>query len=1067
MNNNIIQNNSNTFKVTKITTNSKCAKQYVLKNGTLIKHEHSTGIISKASAETIHLNSLHDLKTILDKALPSEMLILGHNKHTDIPFKIVTKQFEDKKQTFARTLENFQFDNSPIVLMDFDDLPKGMTIEDALKEFSDYYPSFAKAGKLICKSSSGSIKELDKNNYHVFVQLKDKAHADLVFKQWIKHRSENNLPLLIDQALSSSQQNRVVFLKPVVPNGYTIDKECKVIEGGLWDPSDEIVYQVFNEPQFTKVTVEPVSKITNLRDCNHKLLIERFDLWADVDYIRDLAIKVGCRPSRNRELLFTPYQEHDTPKAKIISERKPYFISAIGKDLHGKKGYNAFPLLVKYFEVIGKLDPKTAYINALQEAFGLIEGNDVDENAKAFELEKLLSDLPKVVGNSDEGFKKIEGFDDAKDLIKKGLSVFIKSVHGSGKTQEIVKSALVDMVKDSGKKMVYIAPTISLCEQAAHEIAETGVKVASYSDDKAFKSKYKGVQIVITTPNSFIEKVIEEGFIPSIIVVDEWVRVAASLAQRDSEDPFMGVFQRKAIIDQLKITEQLVLLDADDSYVSVELANYIGVKHFVNNTFKNKEHIQPEYEIRDAKDWASLFDLAIGYRKGFIFTDSKRATNELSAGLISKGFNVLTVNADTTDLLHVKKFLANPNEEVHNYDYIIYSPSMNVGTSITSVEWPTLGLIKGVVSPYDVLQGLRRSRRVGVVDGAIVPVTVFFNEHKYNKDSKTGAATQKSVDAYNNKLKKLSETLFKSSDDSSDVLSHLEEYSSIFSITYNQKPKDAFVKLLEHRGEVHKVLENEVRTEGKNGLNRSVAKSLDIEKASVELANAKPKYPSDIYHNPSARKAMERESGIKIITDEAFVAERKRDAMEILLNIEEGFLDSVDNTKMALEEGWMSKAIAYNTLVDNHPRLFEVMCELGNGKKKAGDFVKELMTILREYCWIEGGVFSDIPLSHRLEVRKILTGNYLTSFGYEFGMRAGKENLDDFEKASGQVLRRFLGNVGIEVVVSRRRENGKQCEFSGLSVKHFIIDRSIKQVEQQETETMTLAREILKQFKVE
>ena len=1053
------------FTLTKIHTDKKCAKQYVLKNGTLVKHENSTGMITKASGETIHLNSLHDLKTILDKSSPEEMLILGHNKHTDKPFKIVTKQFEDKKQTFARTLENFQFDNSPIVLMDFDDLPNGMSIEDALDEFSEYYPSFKESAKVVCKSSSGSIKELSKNNYHVFVQLKDKDHANLVFKQWIKYRSENKLPLLIDQALASSQQNRVVFLKPVVPNGYTIDKECQVIEGGLWDPTSEIVHTVFEEPLLHQASVNPISKISDLRDCNHGLLIERFNLWAGFDYIKELAIKVGCRPSRNKQELFTPYQMGNSPKAKIISNGSSLYISAIGKDLHGKKGYNAFPLLVKYFEVVEKIHSKVAYTKALRVAFDLIGGNDVEENTKAIELEKSLSDIPKVVENSDQVFKKIEGFDDANAIIKKGLSVYVKSIHGSGKTEGIVKKTLVEMVKNSDKKMVYIAPTISLCEQACFEISQTGVSVASYSNFDARKEKYIGVQIVVTTPNSFIDKVIKEGFIPSIIVVDEWVRVAASLSQRDSDDPFMGLSQRKAIIDRLRITEQVVLLDADDSYVGREVANYIGVKNFVDNTHKQFE--QPEYVIRDGKNWAALFDIAIGYRNGFIFTDSKKATSELSTGLSSKGFNVLCVNSDTTDLYHVKEFLANPNEEVKKYDYVVYSPSMNVGTSITSVEWPTIGLIKGVVSPYDVLQGLRRSRPVGVVDGVKVPVTVFFNELKYNRDSNTGKATQKSVDAYNRKLKKMSDVLFNSSDDSCDILLHLEEYSAIFSVTYNQKPSDAFCDLMEYRGEKFERIVDEAFTEGDSGLNRSVAKSLDIEKSSIELSNAKPKYPSNIYHNFNSRKALERESGLEIVIDESFIAERNRDAMEILLNIEEDFLDSADNAKLALKEGWMSKAISYNTLVDNHPRLFEAMCKLSNAGSKSGDFVKKMMTILREYCWIEDGVFSDIPMSHRLEVKKILTGNYLTSFGYDFGMRAGKENLNDFEKASGQVLRRFLGTIGMDVLVSRRRVDGKQTEFSKLSVKSYIIDRSIKEVAQQETDSMALAREVLKQFKVE
>ena len=1054
-------------KLTKITTQQSKAKKFVKVGNRLVKDERNTGVITKAKAETIQVNNLYDLKDIINNASPNEMLILGHNKHAS-NFNMVTRHHESvKHNAYARTLDNFVYGDHAIVLMDFDNLEdEGMTIDQALQSFADYYPSFAKAAKLICKSSTGAIKELNKQKYHIFVILKDAKLAQRVFKQWETARNEKELPVILDQALFSSQQNRIVFLKPEVPSDYTVDKECTIIEGELfWDPSSEIIEDILPEYSCNSVTVIPTIKEEDLRNNNHKLMIERFNKATTFDEMMDMLIQLGCRPSKKRGELFTPQQTGSSPKLKIISKGTHFFASAIGKMLHGKRGYNAFPLLMKTIELQGKTKTE-AYIDAIRVVFGKIGGNDPLENAEAFKKE--LVGLPKVVDHSDAKFKPICGFEEAQKSIQKTISTFVKSVHGSGKTDHIVKSVLVDMVKSSGKKMVYLAPTISLCEQAAFEVSKTGVDVQVYSNFDHRKEKYIGAQIVISTPNSFIENVIKEGFIPDIVVVDEWVRVAASLCQRDNDDPFMGLSARKAIIDRLKATEHLVLLDADDSYVSTELSNYLGVKSFMNNS--HKEYEQPSYVIRDCKNLSQLFDLAISYENAFIFTDSKKATKELSVGLSSKGFKVLTVNSETTGNSNVVDFLADPNKEVFNYDYVIFSPSMNVGTSVTSVEWPTIGLIKGVVSPYDVLQGLRRSRRIGVVKGEKQPIHVFFNETRYNKDSVSGAITQKTVDAYNKKLDMMSRTLFKSSDESVDVLLHLEEFSSIFNIVYNQKPSQAFADLLKYRRESFTEIASEDEPkESVSGLTKSVVKELSIEAMAKELSEARPAWPSHVYHNFSARKAFEKETGVPIVVDEKFSAERNRDAMEIMLNISEEYLDSEENCKRAIKENWMTKAIAYKTLTDSHSELFQLLMELGSGSLKSGDFAKQSIQLLREYCWVENGVFKEIPITKRMEIRRIISGNYLTAFGYEFGIRAGKENINDFDKASGRVIRRFLGNFGMVVDTKRRSVDGSKDDYSVLTTQHYIIAKPLDDdsvMAQEPSEQVKLASEIFKRIEL-
>lgn len=167
---------------------------------------------------------------------------------------------------------------------------------------------------------------------------------------------------------------------------------------------------------------------------------------------------------------------------------------------------------------------------------------------------------------------------------------------------------------------------------------------------------------------------------------------------------------------------------------------------------------------------------------------------------------------------------------------------------------------------------------------------------------------------------------------------------------------------------------------------------------------------------------------------------------------------------------WMNKAIAYKTLTDSHKELFELLMELGNGSLKSGDFAKQSIELLREYCWVEKGAFEEIPMSKRMEIRRIVSGNYLTSFGYEFGIRAGKENINDFDKASGKVIRRFLGNLGMIVDTVKRQNDGVRYEYSVLTTRHYIIAKSLVDdsvMDSDTTEQVKLAREIIQQMKID
>lgn len=128
---------------------------------------------------------------------------------------------------------------------------------------------------------------------------------------------------------------------------------------------------------------------------------------------------------------------------------------------------------------------------------------------------------------------------------------------------------------------------------------------------------------------------------------------------------------------------------------------------------------------------------------------------------------------------------------------------------------------------------------------------------------------------------------------------------------------------------------------------------------------------------------------------------------------------------------------------EDHMELYRELFAIGDGSHKSGDMNKLVFQSL---------------------------GNYVSKVGDDFGKYVSNggwpKYKNTFETVSGKALRRFLRNLGMEVSVSQKRVDGVRHEFSKLSVKSYIIDRSIKEVEQQETDSMALAREDLKQFKV-
>lgn len=1045
-------------KITKITTEQTNSKKFVKVGNRLVKDEQNTGVITRAKAETIQINDLHDLKEIINKSSPNEMLILGHNIHADI-FTIVPKKYEvHSSNTFGRTKDNFTFDEYAIILLDFDNLGS-MSIHHALQKFADYYPSFKAVKKLICKSSTGSIKELNQNKYHVFVKVKSDVYTK-AFKQWDKYikdstksKEEYESKILLDPSLFSTQENRVVFLKPEVPTGYTIDK-CFEIVGteDFWNPSEELEEDVAFDYTDIKMTVKPKIQVEHLCDNNHSVLKKRFDKWVDFDFIRELAINAGFRPSKDVKKLFTPGQTGTEPKSEILKNQTNgnLYVSCIGRTLNGKKGFNAFPLLVLGYKELNHTDSE-AYMMAICRVFELIGGNDVEENKQGYAVDLEALQQPSVVG--DKLFSNYHGFDAAKKEINKNISTFVKSVHGAGKTQGIVKDTIVNMVKGSDKRLVYIAPTISLCEQAAFDIAagDDAVSVASYSNFEQRKDKFLGNQIVITTPNSFIDKVIKEGFVPDIIVIDEWVRVAASLVKRDGDEPFMNFENRKAILNRLRIAPQVVLLDADESYYANELAKYIGVKSFMNNSYK--EYKQPSYVVKDAGDWSRLIHEAFTNKNGFIFSDTRAGTETITEGLVKLGVSrekIIVINSATSKERHVISFLANPNKEVINYDYVIYSPSMNVGSSITSVEYPTIGVISGILSPFDVLQGLRRNRKIGVVDGVEKPISVYFQQTKYNKAMKSGKITDDSLTEYKKRLKKLSCKLFSEESETADVMFHFERYMDINEYIYNQIPKESFIELLEFRDETFEIESAEeskkVIVPEAQKVTKKEAKKLSDDRIAEEVSKASVNLPSELYHSQVARLNYEREYDCVIEITESFKYEKQRDAMELLLDVEEGWLNDIDNCKQAISERWLERALAFNTARHSHKDFFKVLVEIGNGSLKTGDFNKEVMTLIKEYCWKENGLFADTPWFERMELRKMICGNYLTAFGLEYGRRAGigkkvgdnGYTIADIEKADGRVVAAFLKRLGIEVCVSRKRVDGIQIEYATIKPASFI-----------------------------
>ena len=104
---------------------------------------------------------------------------------------------------------------------------------------------------------------------------------------------------------------------------------------------------------------------------------------------------------------------------------------------------------------------------------------------------------------------------------------------------------------------------------------------------------------------------------------------------------------------------------------------------------------------------------------------------------------------------------------------------------------------------------------------------------------------------------------------------------------------------------------------------------------------------------------------------------------------------------------------------EDHLELYRELFAIGDGQLKAGELVNEAMKVLEKYSHGQSSEFLNY-----------ITGGDSIKVGFRF-------------KPSGKVLRRFLRNLGIEVVVKSMRVHGSKTKVSSLCPSSFIRGASM------------------------
>ncbi len=297
-----------------------------------------------------------------------------------------------------------------------------------------------------------------------------------------------------------------------------------------------------------------------------------------------------------------------------------------------------------------------------------------------------------------------------QNLPSQGL-VVLASPKGTGKTKAIVK------LVEAAPRVIALGHRISLMRNLCDRM---GLDYRTDLDEfRGQALNGSGITHRVGLCVDSLGKIDPQEFAGGIVVIDEFMQVLRHLLLSNTCNQ-NG--KRPALLARLgqiiRVAKLVILADADAADIGIDYFQTLRGDgrpvYLVRNDYQ--PHGFPVRFLAANQDEAIAAEIAADLKAGkkiFIATDSLKGSEALKQ-LIDRLKSTprgLIINSKTSGDPAQRDFITNPNQAVHQYDWILATPSLSTGVSIEVEHFDRVyGLFYGVATDADAAQALNRVR---------------------------------------------------------------------------------------------------------------------------------------------------------------------------------------------------------------------------------------------------------------------------------------------------------------------------------------------------------------------
>lgn len=166
-----------------------------------------------------------------------------------------------------------------------------------------------------------------------------------------------------------------------------------------------------------------------------------------------------------------------------------------------------------------------------------------------------------------------------------------------------------------------------------------------------------------------------------------------------------------ALIKLCQQAKTLIVSDADLNNATLDLIKQARPHQPINYLFQSIDFSQKSIDMSGYDNVLAEIENTIGTEPVMICSDSKERISKLAKDYKNRGLRVLTITKDDANGDKQQRFCKSPDDVLHKYDVILYSPTITSSTSITKGRFKKhFGLFEGIVCSDTIIQMLRRNR---------------------------------------------------------------------------------------------------------------------------------------------------------------------------------------------------------------------------------------------------------------------------------------------------------------------------------------------------------------------